>query len=124
MAKKVSIYDRIDALLSEFLCEHGYELYHVTLTKEGKDRFLRVFIEKLDLTAGGISTDDCELVSRYLSERLDDDDVVGGDMYYLEVSSPGLDRELVKDAHFERYVGDGIELKLFKAYDGKKHIEA
>ncbi|MCF0143565.1 MAG: ribosome maturation factor RimP [Firmicutes bacterium] len=109
------------------LDENGYELYHSEFVKEGKDWFLRVYV---DLAAGKdaegndvyISTEDCEKVSRYLSEKLDEADPIEQN-YYLEVSSPGMDRPLIKPEHYKRYVGEEIELKLYKATDGVKNIE-
>lgn len=124
MAKK-KIKDLIAEELHPFLEDHGFELYHVEFVKEAKDWFLRVYIDKAPGENGEdefVSTDDCETVSRYLSSRLDETDPIEQN-YYLEVSSPGLDRELIKEADYERFAGRAVEIKLYKAIDGKKTIE-
>ena len=69
-----------------------------------------------------VGTEDCEKVSRYLSDMLDKKDPVS-QSYYLEVSSPGMDRTLLKDADFERYAGKRVELSLYKAMNGHKKLE-
>lgn len=78
---------------------------------------MRVFIDK----ESGISVDDCELVSRALSELLDKHDYIP-DSYILEVSSPGLGRQLKRDKHFEKSIGEEIELKLYKPVNKKKEF--
>lgn len=102
MAKK-KITVLAEELLSGFLQEEGLELYHSEFVKEGKDWFLRIYIDKPE-GEGYIGTEDCEKVSRFLSEKLDEADPVEQN-YYLEVSSPGMDRELVKPEHYQRYLG-------------------
>lgn len=124
MAKK-KIKDLIAEELATFLPHHGMELYHVEFVKEAKDWFLRIYIDKLPGEDGEetyISTDDCELVSRHLSEWLDETDPIEQN-YYLEVSSPGLDRELFKEADYERFAGKAVEIRLYKAVGGRKQIE-
>ena len=120
---KVKIKDIIAAELEQFLPEQELELYNVEFIKEGKDWFLRVYIDK-PMNAGEeyISTDECELVSRFLSERLDELDPIEQN-YYLEVSSPGLDRALIKEQDYIRYKGRIVEISLYKAIDGKKNYE-
>jgi ribosome maturation factor RimP len=112
-------------LLEGFLADNGFELYNIEYIKEGKDWFLRVFIDRLqdgaEETAVSVGTDDCELVSRYLSDRLDELDPIAQN-YYLEVCSPGLDRELLKDADFARFAGRAVTLSLYRARDGRKTI--
>lgn len=124
MSKK-KITDIIAGELSDFLDREGYELYHLEMVKEAKDWFLRVFIDKKQdpENQGYISTDDCEKVSRFLSERLDALDPIEQN-YYLEVSSPGMDRLLITDEHFRRYIGSLVEVKLYKPHQGAKHLEA
>lgn len=112
--------------LERFLPENGFELYDVDFVKEGKDYFLRVLVDKKKSASGELqymSTDDCEIVSRYLSKVLDEKDPIEQN-YYLEVSSPGLDRELKKDEHFERYAGESVDVKLYQKWNGKKEITA
>ena len=119
---KIKIKDLIAEELSAFLSENQYELYNVEFLKEGKDWFLRVYIDRIEgATGGGISTDDCEKVSRFLSERLDELDPIEQN-YYLEVSSPGMDRALLKDSDYVRYAGEMVDVSLYQAINGKKAI--
>lgn len=118
MAKN-NIKETVEEILSEFLRLEGYELYNVQYVKEGKDWFLRVTIDKLHGENQYIGTEDCEKVSRYLSEKLDESDPIAQN-YYLEVSSPGMDRELLKKEHFERYMGRIVDVSLYKGIDGNK----
>ena len=87
--------------------------------KEGSDWYLRIFIDK----EGGVSITDCETVSRAISEVIDLDDFVGR-AYMLEVSSPGLERELKKEREFLYYRGREVSVKLFAPMDGKKELLA
>ena len=131
MAKK-KITDVVAELSGDFLAENGYELYNTEFVKEGRDWFLRVYIDKVQsgVTTDGagedqpqyISTEDCEKVSRFLSEKLDEADPIEQN-YYLEVSSPGMDRPLIKPEHYERYVGEEVEIRLYKAMDGVKNLQ-
>ncbi|MDO4177197.1 MAG: ribosome maturation factor RimP [Bacillota bacterium] len=126
MAKK-KITEVVSELLGDYLEENGYELYNTEYVKEGRDWFLRVYV---DLVNGEgedgepvyMGTEDCEKVSRYLSEKLDEEDPIEQN-YFLEVSSPGMDRPLITPAHYERYVGSMVEVKLYKGIDGTKNIE-
>ena len=120
MAKK-RITDLVEDLLAGFLAGEGYELYNTEFVKEGRDWFLRVYIDKTS-GDGGIGTDDCEKVSRFLSEKLDEEDPIDQN-YYLEVSSPGMDRVLLKREHYEKVLGKEIEIKLYRGIDGTKHIQ-
>jgi len=124
MSKK-KIADLITDELSEFLKQEGYELYHLEMVKVVKDWYLRVYIDKIQegTQPSYISTDDCEKVSRFLSQRLDVLDPIEQN-YYLEVSSPGMDRQLITDAHFQRYLGAEVEVKLYKPYQGVKTLTA
>jgi ribosome maturation factor RimP len=94
---------------------YNFELVEVEYVKEGASWFLRVYIDK----DGGITIDDCQVVSEKLSEKLDEIDPIK-QQYYLEVSSPGLDRPLVKETDFVKYKGNEVEIKLYKALDKKK----
>ena len=120
MAKK-KITELVDELLADFLKECGMELYHSEFVKEGKDWFLRVYIDRDGSQNENeyVSTDDCEKVSRFLSKRLDDEDPITQN-YYLEVSSPGMDRILYRVKDFARFTGSPVEVSLYKAIDGKK----
>ena len=108
--------------LEGFLRDNGYELYNIEYVKEVKDWFLRVYIDwAQDGEERYIGTVDCEKVSRYLSERLDELDPIGNN-YYLEVSSPGLDRMLLKERDFLRYAGKEVDISLYKGIGGRKKI--
>jgi len=124
MAKK-KITDVVTELAGDFLAENGYELYNTEFVKEGRDWFLRVYVDLIQADGDEpryISTEDCEKVSRFLSEKLDEADPIEQN-YYLEVSSPGLDRPLIKPEHYARYVGEEVEVKLYKAIDGVKNLQ-
>ena len=97
----------------------GYEIWNIEYAREGKDWQLRVFVDK----EGGIGVDDCETVSRFLSDKLDEDDPAN-EAYILVVSSPGMDRVLIKDEHFVRYAGSPVEVALYKGYEGRKRFAA
>jgi len=97
----------------------GYEIWNVEFVKEGKEKQLRVFIDK----EGGVSLDDCEAVSRMLSDKLDADDPIG-EAYSLVVSSPGMDRPLLTDEHYRRYAGEPVEVALYKGFEGRKKFAA
>lgn len=98
--------------------KENFELVDVEFKKEGPHRYLRVFIDK----DGGITLDDCQKVSEALSEKLDELDPIE-ENYFLEVSSPGLDRPLKKDADFQRFKGELVEVKLYEPMNGQKLIE-
>lgn len=121
MAKaKVKVTDLVEEIAAPFLDEIGLELYHTEFLKEGRDWFLRVYIDKKEgQEEEYVSTDDCEKVSRFLSDELDRIDPIEQN-YYLEVSSPGLDRELLRDRDFVRFAGRLVDLSLYKAVNGQK----
>ncbi len=114
MAKKVSGRARIEneaELLTAPIAEkNGVWIYDVEYVKEGSEYFLNIYIEK----DGGVGILDCEAVSRELSDKLDEADLIS-DAYTLVVSSPGLGRALTKDRHLENSLGQKVEGKLFKA---------
>ena len=100
------------------VCErHGVYIYNTEYKKEGSEYFLRLFIDK----DGGVTIEDCENVSREISPMLDDLTFIK-EAYIFEVSSPGIDRALTRDWHFEKVMGEEIEIKLFAPLDGKKEI--
>lgn len=115
MANREVYEKKTEKLLEPILAENRFELYDVEYVKEGGNWYLRVYIDK----EGGITIDDCELVSRTLSDLLDKEDFIP-ESYILEVSSPGLGRQLKKDKHFERSIGEEVEIKLYKPIDKKK----
>lgn len=97
--------------------ELGYFLYDVMFVKEGKEYFLRIFIDK----DSGIGLDDCEIVSNKVSDMLDDVDPIST-AYNLEVSSCGLERHLREMSHYKAAIGRNIEINLFKPFGGKKKL--
>lgn len=118
----IKITDRVEEILLDYLGKgeaSGLSLYHSEYVKEGPERILRIYIDREEDFVG---TDDCELVSKYLSDKLDDLDMIEQN-YILEVSSPGLDRVLVKEEHFLRYVGDQVTVSLYKEKNGTKKLE-
>ena len=106
---------KTEKLLGPVLAANHFELYDVEYVKEGGNWFLRAYIDK----EGGITVDDCELVSRALSDLLDKADFIP-EAYILEVSSPGLGRQLKRDKHFEKSIGEEVEVKLYKPVNKRK----
>ena len=117
-------YSKIEKLVFDMAMpiadENGCYIYDVEYVKEGAQRFLRLYIDKEE---GGVSLDDCEIVSRALSSRLDETDPIK-ENYVLEVSSPGIERKLRQKEHFERYIGCGIDIGLYKPLNGSKVVFA
>lgn len=114
---KADYESRTEKLLDPIIKEHQFELVDVEWVKEAGNYYLRVYADK----EGGITIDDCELISRALSDLLDQHDFIS-ENYILEVSSPGLDRPLKKDKDFARSIGKEVELRLFKAVDKEKEF--
>lgn len=120
MKKKISEY--IAEWMTELEGPNGYELSRSEFVKEAGTWYLRVYADKLENGEYvSMGSDDCEKISRFLSEKLDEEDPIEQN-YYLEVSSPGLDRLLITDKDFERFKGEMIEVKLYKALDGQKEF--
>ena len=116
--------NKAESLIRKWMEEYenaaDYELDRTEFVKEGQDWYLRVYVDKREGEGYGImGTDDCEAISRYLSGKLDEADPIKQN-YYLEVSSPGMDRPLLKDKDFERFMGSLIEIRLYKPLDGSK----
>ena len=95
----------------------GVAVYDVEYVKEGREWYLRAYIDK----EGGVTIGDCETVSRALSDRLDDEDFID-DAYILEVSSPGLGRTLKKDKHLQMSLGESVELKTYQPIEKQKEF--
>lgn len=117
MTKKEEYEKRTEELVLPLLNEHNFELVDVEYVKEGSNWFLRAYIDK----PGGITVDDCEIISRALSDLLDKHDFIP-DSYILEVSSPGLGRQLKKDRDFQRSLEEEVDVKLYKAVDKQKEF--
>lgn len=122
LARK-KITEQIAEWMASFGAEHGYELSRAEFVKEADSWYLRVYVDKL--TSEGyadMSTEDCEIISRYLSEKLDEEDPISQN-YYLEVSSPGLDRLLVNERDYQRFSGRIVDVGLFHPLGGKKALQ-
>mgnify|MGYP005825038649 FL=1 len=117
MTKRETYEQRTEQLLQPILDEHGFELVDVEYVKEGSNWYLRSYIDK----EGGITIDDCELVSRSLSDALDREDFID-DPYIMEVSSPGLGRPLKKEKDFQRSLGKDVEVRLYRAVNHEKEF--
>ena len=112
-----SIEDRVEELIKKPIEDLGYSLYDVQYAKEGKDYFLRIFIDN----ENGIDLNDCEKVSNGINDLLDSADYIK-EQYFLEVSSPGIERVLRKDKHLVENIENEVEIKLFKPLDGRKEF--
>lgn len=108
------IYEMVKPISDEL----NYEIYHVEYVKENGEYYLRIYIEK----EGGITLSDCEALSRRVSDLMDEKDPIP-EAYFLEVSSPGLNRTLFTEAHYKRFVDREVMVKLTKAIEGKKSIK-
>lgn len=117
MAKK-SISEIVKEIALPLVSEAGCELVDVEFVKEGSNWFLRVYIDKPE----GVSLDDCENVSRPLNKIIDELDPISHE-FFLEVSSPGIERPLKKPEDFVKAIGSNVEIKLFKAVDNTKQFE-
>ncbi|MDE6873351.1 MAG: ribosome maturation factor RimP [Lachnospiraceae bacterium] len=118
MTKREEYEKKTEELILPILQEHAFELVDVEYVKEVGNWYLRAYIDK----EGGITVDDCELVSRRMSDLLDEKDFIP-ESYIFEVSSPGLGRQLKKDKDFARSIGEAVEGKLFRAVDKRKDFE-
>lgn len=117
MTRRETFESRTEALLKPLVDAHGFELVDVEYVKEAGNWYLRAYIDK----PGGIAVDDCEVISRALSDKLDEEDFID-ESYILEVSSPGLGRPLKKDKDFARSIGKEIEVRTFRAIDRQKEF--
>ena len=109
------IEEKVEELITNTIQNLGYELYDVEYVKEARDYYLRVYIDN----EKGITLDDCELVSNNITDLLDKEDYIK-EQYFLEVSSPGVERVLRRDKHLEGNIGKNVQIKLFKPLNGKK----
>ena len=118
MSRREEYESKTEELLEPIVSEAGFELVDVEYVKEAGTWYLRAYIDK----PGGITVDDCEAVSRALEAKLDEADPIE-QAYILEVSSPGIDRPLKKDEDFVKYQGEMIDVKLYKAQEGRKQFQ-
>ncbi len=118
MAKEKNTETKVLAIVEPILAEKALELADLEFVKEGPNWYLRIYIDK----EGGVTIEDCESVSRILEKKLDEKDPIE-QAYILEVSSPGIDRPLKKPEHFQKYMGEIIDIKLYKPLEGKKEYQ-
>ena len=117
MTKRETYEKQTEELLMPLVDAHGFELVDVEYVKEGGSWYLRAYIDK----PGGIAVDDCEVISRALSDLLDEHDFIE-DSYILEVSSPGLGRPLKKEKDFVRSQGELVEVRTYRAIQHQKEF--
>lgn len=113
------IEDVIWKMAEPLTAEHGLELIDVEYVKEGTEWYLRLFLDKDD--EAGVDLDDCELISRKLSDILETEDPIA-QAYRLEVSSPGIERPLKRTKDFQRFAGEKVQIKTFSEIEGRKQF--
>lgn len=113
-----ALVEQIAEIVKPIAEELSYGIYHIEYVKESGEYYLRIYIEK----DGGVSLNDCEALSRRVSDVLDEKDPIT-DAYFLEVSSPGLNRTLFTNEHYTRFIGSEVLVKLNKAIEGTKTIK-
>ena len=117
MTRREEYEAKAEQMLTPLMEEHGFELVDVEYVKEAGNWYLRAYVDK----EGGITLDDCELVNRAWSDMMDADDFIE-DAYILEVSSPGLGRQLKKEKDFKRSLGEEVEIRTYRMIDRKKEF--
>ena len=117
MSKREEYEQKTEALVLPIIEANNFELVDVEYVKEAGNWYLRVYVDK----EGGIAVDDCEVVSRALSDKLDVDDFIE-DSYILEVSSPGLGRPLKKEKDYVRSIGKEVDIHLYKSIEKQKEF--
>ena len=117
MSKREIYEQKTEAIMMPIVEEHGFELVDVEYVKEGGTWYLRAYIDK----PGGINVDDCEVVSRRLSDILDEKDYIE-EAYILEVSSPGLGRPLKKEKDFKRSLGEEVDVRTYRMIEKQKEF--
>lgn len=114
---KGSTTEAVRAIAQPYAEQLGLRIWDVTFTKEGASWYLRIYIDK----DGGVNIDDCAAMSRAVDEPLDEADPID-QAYFLEVCSPGLERELRREEHFAAYLGQKIKVRLIRAVDGVREF--
>lgn len=117
MSRKELYEQKTEELLVPIIDEYQFELVDVEYVKEGGTWYLRAYIDK----EGGITVDDCELVSRKMSQLLDEKDFID-ESYIFEVSSPGLGRPLKKEKDYKRSMGKEVEIRTYRAINREKEF--
>lgn len=111
------IEEKVEEIVTPIINNLGYEIYDVIYTKEGKDNYLRIFIDNDQ----PITLDDCEKVNDGITEILDETNIIK-EQYFLEISSPGVERHIRKEKHYQQSIGKEINVKVFKPINKKKEI--
>lgn len=114
MSKK--IVNEVKKLSEKYLEENDLEVVKISFTKEGPHRYLRILLDKED----GILLKDCQEFSRFLNKNLNDNIIK--DKYFLEVSSPGVERELYNEKDYKKFTGSEVDIKLYQTIDGRKKV--
>ena len=117
MAKGGNTVKTVWDIVEPFAEELGLKIWDVRFLKEGSSWYLRIFIDK----DGGVSIDDCVDLTHAINKPLDEADPIE-QAYFLEVSSPGVERDLVRDEHFEAYIGEKIKVKMIRPVEGKREF--
>lgn len=117
MAKGGNTVKTVWEIVEPFAQELGLRIWDVRFLKEGSSWFLRIFIDK----DSGVSIDDCVDLTHAINKPLDEADPIE-QAYFLEVSSPGVERDLVRDEHFEAYIGEKIKVKMIRPVEGKREF--
>ena len=113
-----ALIEKIYQLVRPVADELNYEIYHIEYVKENGEYYLRIYIDK----EGGISLTDCESLSRRVSDIMDEEDPISV-AYFLEVSSPGLNRGLFTDDHYKKQIGREVLIRFTKSLDGRKNVK-
>ena len=117
MAKGGNTVKAVWDIATPFAEELGLIIWDIRFLKEGSSWYLRIFIDK----DGGVSIDDCVDLTHAINKPLDEADPIE-QAYFLEVSSPGVERDLVRDEHFEAYIGEKIKVKMIRPVEGKREF--
>lgn len=117
MAKGGNTVKTVWEIVEPIANELGLRIWDVRFLKEGSSWYLRIFIDK----DGGVSIDDCVDLTHAINDPLDEADPIE-QAYFLEVSSPGVERELVRDEHFSAYLGEKIKIKMIRPIDGQREF--
>lgn len=117
MAKGRNTVTAVWEIVEPYAQELGLSIWDVRFLKEGASWYLRIFIDK----DGGVGIDDCVNLSHAIDKPLDEEDLIE-QAYFLEVSSPGVERDLVRDEHFTAYIGEKIKVKMIRPVDGKREF--
>lgn len=112
MAGKGNTVAKVAEIVAPYVEELGLDIWDIRFVKEGTDWYLRIFIDK----DGGVSIDNCVDLTHAITKPLDDADPIS-QSYLLEVSSPGVERELITDSHFEKYIGAAVMMRLIRPID-------